>query len=103
MTRKKRIEEKLSTLNPLHLEVMDESHQHAVPKGAESHFKITVVSEAFTGLKTVARHRCIYQLLAEELSSGLHALSMTLLTPAETSEGQSIPVSPACLGGKRRE
>ena len=43
---------------PLHLEVVNESHMHSVPPGSESHFKVTLVSEAFAGRRLVeqARH-----------------------------------------------
>lgn len=41
---------------------------HNVPAGAESHFKVTVVSEQFNGKRLVARHQWINQILAEELA-----------------------------------
>ncbi|MCU7948134.1 MAG: BolA/IbaG family iron-sulfur metabolism protein [Candidatus Thiodiazotropha sp. (ex Cardiolucina cf. quadrata)] len=47
-TTQKTIQQKLqSAFSPLHLEVINESHMHSVPEGAESHFKVVVVSEAF--------------------------------------------------------
>ena len=50
MNRKETIEQKLrEAFSPLHLEVADESHMHSVPEGAQSHFKVTVVSERFDG------------------------------------------------------
>lgn len=60
-------------LNPEYLAVMDESHMHNVPAGAESHFKVTV-SEQFNGKRLVARHQWINQILAEELAGKIHAL-----------------------------
>lgn len=45
------IEQALSTnLNPIHLEVINESYMHNVPKGSESHFKVLVVSDKFQDL-----------------------------------------------------
>jgi BolA family transcriptional regulator, general stress-responsive regulator len=74
-------------LKPARLEIVDESHRHAGHAGArpegESHFQVTIVSAAFTGRSRVARQRLVYGLLAEELRSDIHALSLTTLTPAE--------------------
>ena len=99
------IEEKLNaSLDPLHLEVLNESHQHNVPPGSESHFKVTIVTEQFEGKMLVARHRAINQLLAEELAGTIHALSMHTYTPTEWEEkNQQAPNSPPCLGGAKRE
>lgn len=70
---------------PLHLEVEDESHRHRGHRegGEETHFRVLVVSEAFTGKPLVARHRMINESLAGEFRSGLHALSLATLTPDE--------------------
>ncbi len=43
----------------MHLEVIDESHMHSVPEGAESHFKVVAVSERFADHKLVGRHRMV--------------------------------------------
>ena len=51
MTIQQRIETKLKeTLAPSHLEVINESHMHNVPKGSETHFKVVVVSGRFDGM-----------------------------------------------------
>jgi BolA protein len=87
-------------LTPLHLEVLDESHRHNVPPGAESHFRVTAVSEGFSGIAPVARHRQVNKLLAEEFAGGLHALALHTLTPEEWfRRGGRLPESPPCLGG----
>lgn len=99
------IEEKItSSLTPEYLEVLNESNNHNVPPGSESHFKLTIVSEGFDGKMLVARHRIINQLLKEELDGPVHALSMHTYTPAEWKDkhGQS-PKSPPCLGGAKAE
>ena len=57
MSTQTNIESKLNALNPQFLEVENESYKHNVPEGAESHFKVTVVSEKFNGKMLLARHR----------------------------------------------
>jgi len=104
MTRKARIEQALTTaLSPLELEVTDESYMHNVPEGAESHFKVLVVSNAFADERLVGRHRRVNALLREELDGGLHALSIHAWTPEEWFEkgGGRAPESPQCLGGSK--
>lgn len=102
-TRQQSIEQKLqAALAPLHLEVIDESHMHSVPEGAQSHFKVIVVSDAFDGEKLIARHRRINEVLKEELAAGMHALALHTLTPQEWFDrGGSVADSPLCLGGSK--
>lgn len=99
------IESKLNeSLTPTYIEVLNESGQHNVPPGSESHFKVTIVSDQFDGKLLVARHRLINSLLAEELAGPIHALSMHTYTPEEWSKkNEQSPVSPPCLGGAKRE
>lgn len=72
---------------PTRLQVEDESHRHAGHEGArpegESHFRVEVVSSAFTGLSRVARQRLVYETLGAEIKGGIHALSLATLTPEE--------------------
>lgn len=77
---------------PTGLEIGDESTRHAGHAGArpnadgtpgETHFRIHIVSEAFAGLSRVERQRRVYSILAEEIAGGVHALSLSTLTPAE--------------------
>ena len=98
------IEEKLNAaLTPTHLEVLNESHRHNVPKGSESHFKVTIVSQQFDGKMPVARHRVVNRLLAAELAGAIHALAMHTYTPQEwTDKNASSPASPPCLGGAKQ-
>lgn len=105
MTLQQRIEQKLSSgLDPVFLEVVNESAQHNVPAGSESHFKVTVASPRFEGQRLIARHRMINELLGEELAGPVHALALHTLTPDEWFEraGQ-VPDSPPCLGGGKTE
>eukprot|EP00904_Undaria_pinnatifida_P000599 jgi/Undpi1/1053/HiC_scaffold_10.g04516.m1 len=96
------IEEKLSAeLEPCHLEVINESGMHNAPPGAESHFKVIVVSEKFEGKPLLARHRMVNAALKEELVEDIHALSMSTKTPAQWGKagGSTGAASPACAGG----
>ena len=75
------------TLQPLRLEIRDDSARHAghagAREGGESHFHVTAVSQLFSGLNRVARQRLVYQALAQELAGPVHALSLTLRAPEE--------------------
>jgi BolA family transcriptional regulator, general stress-responsive regulator len=73
-------------LKPLALEVQDDSHLHAGHAGAREgrHFQVRVVSERFTGLSRVARHRLIYDSLGSLAPQGIHALAISALAPSET-------------------
>jgi BolA protein len=72
---------------PVRLEIEDESQRHAGHAGArpegETHFSVTIVSAVFIGESRVARQRLVYQTLAAELATRVHALSLTTLTPDE--------------------
>lgn len=87
--RAERIKERMEKeLNPIELEVEDISYQHAGHAGArgsdgETHFNLKIVSKEFEGKSLVKRHRIVYNLLQDELQSGLHALSIVAKTPAE--------------------
>jgi len=73
--------------SPARLEVEDQSHLHVGHEGArpggETHFAVTVVSAAFAGCGRVARQRLVYEALADELATNVHALSLTALAPDE--------------------
>lgn len=86
-------------LSPEHLEVIDESHMHNVPEGSESHFKVTIVSDAFKDKMPVARHRLVNQALREELDGGIHALALHTMTMEEWFAKGKAPESPPCEGG----
>jgi BolA protein len=82
-----RIRQKLTAaLAPERLEIIDDSARHAGhaghdPKG-ETHFRIVIVSAAFTGLGRVERHRLVYEVLAAEMQERVHALALETLLPA---------------------
>ncbi|MBT3187015.1 MAG: BolA family transcriptional regulator [Candidatus Thioglobus sp.] len=87
------------SLNPTHLEVINESHNHSGP-ASESHFKLVVVSDYFSDLKLIDRHRFVNQLFKEELSH-IHALAMHTYTPDEWAIKNGAPDSPKCAGGSK--
>jgi BolA protein len=85
--RQELIESRLGqALAPTKLVVIDESHQHIGHEGAKggaSHFALTIVSEAFTGLSSVKRHQLIYSHLTDLIPQEIHALKITAKTPQE--------------------
>ncbi|MBU2884698.1 BolA/IbaG family iron-sulfur metabolism protein [Gilvimarinus agarilyticus] len=83
---------------PAVLQVENESHMHSVPPNSETHFKITLVSEAFAGKRPVQRHQAVYAVLAEQMAGPVHALALHTFTPEEWQNAQ-VPDSPNCLGG----
>lgn len=98
------IEKILNTeLQPDFLQVENESHAHNVPENSETHFKVTLVSPAFTGQRQVQRHQKIYQLLREQLAGPVHALALHTYAPDEWQESTEVPASPNCMGGKANE
>lgn len=95
------IENKLAAgLSPLHLDVINESGNHNVPPGSESHFKVVLVSDDFEGERLVRRHRRVNRLLADELANHIHALAIHTYTADEWKERHGdAPLSPPCHDG----
>ena len=93
----------LAGLRPVHLEVVDESYMHSVPAGAESHFRLLIVSERFEGKSAVQRHQAVYAILADEVKNHIHAIGLQTLTPSEWQTDQARNESPECLGGSKVE
>lgn len=96
------IEQKLQAeFHPQYIEVVNESGNHNVPPGSESHFKVTLVSDRFEGEKLIGRHRMVNTTLKAELGT-IHALALHTFTPEEwTARGQA-PESPQCMGGGKK-
>jgi BolA protein len=78
---------RLGALAPLRMELLDESAKHAGHAGAapggNTHWNLTIVSAAFAGKPTVARHRMIYQALGELMQNPIHALAIRAHAPGE--------------------
>jgi BolA protein len=95
MTASRPVAEKLrdkfqAAFAPVELLIQDESARHAGHSGAraggESHFRVRIVSTAFSGLRRVERQRLVYAAAAEEIAAGLHALTLVTLTPEEATK-----------------
>ena len=82
------IRERLAALDPVQVDLVDESSQHAghagYRPGGGTHWRLTIVSARFAGQPTVARHRMVYQALGELMQNPIHALAITARAPEET-------------------
>ena len=95
---KKHLEE---GLKPVVLKIINESPNHNVPEGSESHFHVLIVSEKFSGLTLIKRHQMVHQLIAKELKEKIHAFSQKTLSPEEfKQQGGVLPASPPCAHNK---
>ena len=86
------IRTRLQTLEPLALDLVDESEQHrghaGYREGGNTHWRLSIVSPRFAGKPTVARHRMVYQALGELMQHPIHALAITARSPEETKGNQ---------------
>ncbi len=86
------IRARLQALEPLALELADESEQHrghaGYREGGNTHWRLSIVSPQFTGKPTVARHRMVYQALGELMQHPIHALAISARSPEETKGNQ---------------
>lgn len=76
----------LAVLDPVRLEIIDESHKHAGHAGARDgggHYVLHIDSAKFAGCNTVARHRMIYSALGDLMKREIHALTIQAHTPDE--------------------
>lgn len=83
-------------LAPLRLDIADESAAHAGHAGARSgggHYRVYLVSDRFDGLSRVERHRLVYDALHDLMQRDVHALALSLVTPAETGGPHTEPPS----------
>ena len=90
------LRERLNTLQPSYLEVINESSGHGgYYPGKESHFKVVIVSDVFASLRLVQRHQKIYAAVGDLLSPGnIHALAIHAFV-ADEWQGQDTS-SPEC-------
>ncbi|MGO2011746.1 MAG: BolA family protein [Pseudoalteromonas sp.] len=101
MSMQQQIQSKLAqSIACKHLNVINESHMHS--RGSDSHFKVIVVSEQFSGKRLLQRHREVNEALKDELAKHIHALAIHTFTPEEFDEQDNeVADSPACLGGSK--
>ena len=87
MGMKDNIEQKITNeIEPMALEVINESHLHAghlQTDSKETHFRVKAVAEKFEGVSAVKRHQMVYGALSEEFEAGLYALALELKAPSE--------------------
>ena len=79
--------ERLAIVNESHLHAghhhEDRGHHEVYDGTGETHFRIRIVSPAFSGMSRIERHRAVNALLADELKAGLHALAIEPAAPGE--------------------
>lgn len=80
------IHHRLAALEPVSIDLVDDSALHAGHAGARSgggHYRLTIVSPAFTGKSTMARHRLVYAALGDMMRHEIHALAIQANAPEE--------------------
>jgi len=81
--------ERLAVLNESHLHAghhHEESGHHSTFDGTgETHFRVRIVSAAFTGMSRIERHRAVNAVLADEIKAGVHALAVEPAAPGEAT------------------
>lgn len=88
-------------LQPHILEINNESYKHLVPRDAETHWQITIVSDKFIDLSRIKRHKLVHSMLKDVLDN-IHALSLALYTSDEWSNKKTnIPKTPPCANRKQ--
>ncbi|MDP1734152.1 MAG: BolA family protein [Sulfuritalea sp.] len=78
--------ERLAALDPIAIEIADDSAKHAGHAGARSgggHYRLAIVSPRFAGCRTMERHRLVYDALGPLMKQEIHALSIIAKTPDE--------------------
>ncbi|HSX60710.1 MAG TPA: BolA family protein [Tahibacter sp.] len=81
-----RIRSALASLEPVELDLVDESHKHAGHEGARDgrgHFRARIVSAQFAGRPPLARHRLVYAALGELMNTDIHAFAIDARAPNE--------------------
>ena len=86
------IRQRLAALEPLELELVDESESHrghaGYREGGGTHWRLAIISPRFAGQPVVARHRMVYQALGNLMQNPIHALAITARAPEETKGKQ---------------
>jgi BolA protein len=88
-SRTERLLQRLQSLDPERVEVVDDSRLHAGHAGAadgRGHFTVLIVSNRFAGLPPLRRHRLVYEAVGDLMVTDVHALSIEALAPGEPSE-----------------
>lgn len=75
-----------SALNPMSLDIRDDSAMHAGHAGAQGgagHYTVFIRAGAFQGLRRLQRHRLVYDAVADMMPGEIHALSINATAPDE--------------------
>ncbi|MDH5358836.1 MAG: BolA family transcriptional regulator [Gammaproteobacteria bacterium] len=82
-----KLEQALTSLNPDFVDIQDDSAHHAGHAGntGGGHYTVTIISDVFTNLPLIKRHRLVYEAAKTLMVKDIHALSIDAKTPAETS------------------
>jgi BolA protein len=92
MTLEPEIRRRLQALEPVALDIVDESEGHrghaGYREGGNTHWRISIVSPRFRGAAAPARHRMVYQALGDLMNTPIHALAITARAPEETKGSQ---------------
>jgi len=80
------IKDRLAALNPINLEIQDDSALHAGHKGNSGggHFNVKIVSFQFSQKSQIMRHRLIYQTLTDLMPQQIHAISIQAISPDDS-------------------
>lgn len=101
LLREQMLEELTVRFQPVHYELLNESHLHHTQGETETHFKLLLISDHFRQCSRLQRHQLVNQCLERFFQhTSLHALSMQLLNPEEWQAGSTkSQASPSCRGG----
>lgn len=79
------IRARLASLQPVTLDIEDDSASHAGHTGntGGGHFNLKITSSQFCGKSQIIRHRLIYQALADLMPAKIHALSILAVATDE--------------------
>lgn len=87
LTRVQLIEKKIKdALNPISIEIKDDSAQHIGHAGAErgaGHYSVSVTAAQFENLSKVKRHQLVYAAIQDMIPDEIHAIQIKALTPQE--------------------
>jgi len=87
------IRTRLASLEPISLEIQDDSAAHAGHKGngGGGHFSVKMLSSHFSQKSQIMRHRLIYQALSDLIPQQIHALSIVAISPTDPNQSQDAP------------
>lgn len=88
-------------LHPLQLEIVDESDRHVGHGASGAHVRVFIICPAFKGRPLIARHRMVYEALADHLHKDVHALSIVARAPEEVDEPARQPGAPSAAASPR--